>query len=391
MRVGIFTDNDFEKVNGVTTTLNAVLRHAPADMGVRVYTADSRGANTPQYLSLRSPGLPLPFYREMRLYFPRIAEYIRRAKDDRLDVVHMTTPGPIGLAAMRVARVLNLPMVGTFHTDLAAYASILSGRPWLGTLMREYMRWPYGRCERVLVPSTATKALLVGATGDPDRIGIWTRGVDTDFFSPHKRSEALRRSWKVSDTRPAILYVGRLSREKGLSMFPALQQMLRGLGIPHRFVLAGQGPMRPELEARLDNAVFTGVLGREDVATAFASADVFLFPSRTDTAGNVVLEAQACGLPVMVSDAGGPQENMLGGVTGIVVGGTQIDAWSLALTKLLRDKARRGRMAVAARQYSLTRRWDTALAPLFDTYHELALARASTMTHLVPMARGSVS
>jgi glycosyltransferase involved in cell wall biosynthesis len=268
-------------------------------------------------------------------------------------------------------------MVGTFHTDLAAYTTILSGWRSLGTLMREYMRWPYGRCDQVLVPSEATRRLLVGARGNPQRICVWTRGVDADAFSPSLRSESLRREWGVSDDRPAVLYVGRISREKGLGHLPALQRLLQEAGVPHRFVLAGQGPMLSELQATLTDAVFTGSLNRRDVAVAFASADVFLFPSRTDTAGNVVLEAQASGLPVMVSDEGGPQENMRHGKTGFVISGTQSAAWVYTLGRLLRDKALRTRMATEAREYALTRRWEVALRPLYRSYHDVLVARAA--------------
>ena len=222
-------------------------------------------------------------------------------------------------------------MVGSFHTDLAAYATMLSGSPALGTLMRGFLRWPYGRCGRVLVPSESTRRLLVGANSDPGRIDNWVRGVDCDAFSPDRRSRQLREEWGVDDHRPAILYVGRVSREKGLDLLPALQVRLHALGVDHRFVIAGDGPMLGELRAGLEDAVFTGALSRPEVARAFGSADVFVFPSRTDTAGNMVLEAQASGLPVLVSDAGGPKENMVPGQTGIVVSGTDPVQWAAAL------------------------------------------------------------
>lgn len=385
MRVAIFTDNDFQKVNGVTTTLSAVLRYAPPSMALRIYTADATGADRPDYLALKSVGMPIPFYREMRMYLPRLAEYRRRLVADRIDLVHLTTPGPIGLVAMHLARALGLPMVGTFHTDLAAYTQILSGSKALGTLMRRFLRWPYGRCDRVLVPSEATRQLLIGDRGIADRIGIWTRGVDTNAFSPARRSAALRAAWGVSHERPAVLYVGRVSREKGLDALPALQRRLQEHGTPHRFIIVGQGPMLDELRCTLNDAVFTGTLDRQAVATAFASADVFLFPSRTDTAGNVVLEAQASGLPVIVSDAGGPQEHMVDGVTGWVIGGVSTGAWAGRLTRLLRAPARRARMSAEARTYACGRRWETALEPLYRTYRDVLVAHRRDVGTLVSM------
>jgi len=385
VRVAIFTDNDFRKVNGVTTTLAAVLRHAPPSCALRVYTADDEGAERSDYVSLPSHGIPIPFYREMKVYLPRVSEYRARLIEDRVDLVHLTTPGPVGLVGMRLARELGLPLVGTFHTDLAAYARMLSGWRVCGTLMRRFMRWPYGRCARVLVPSEATRQLLLEAGAEADRVAIWSRGVDAEAFAPVRRSEALRRSWQVSAGRPAILYVGRVSREKGLEALPEISAQLEQRGLPHRLVVAGGGPLLSTLRRQLPTAVFTGSLDREAVATVFASADMFLFPSRTDTAGNVVLEAQASGLPVLVSDAGGPREHMVDGRTGFVVSGQEPSAWVDVLERLLRDEVGRTRMARQARQYAAARSWESALEPLFRTYREVLVAHSRrAMPRLTP-------
>jgi glycosyltransferase involved in cell wall biosynthesis len=371
VNVAIFTDNDFDKVNGVTTTLTAALRHAPADMRIRVYTAAALGVDEPHYLAVPSVGMPIPFYGEMRMYVPRIFLYLRTARKDAIDVVHLTTPGPVGLAAMYVASRMRLPMVGSFHTDLAAYTAMLSGSPRLGALMREFMRWPYGRCARVLVPSAHTRDLLIGAKGNPRRIHVWPRGVDTMLFSPSRRSNALRDQWHVSDKRPAILFVGRLSREKGLDVLHPLQRRLHALGVEHQLVLVGDGPMAGELERLLPEAVFMGMQSRVEVAEAFASADLFLFPSRTDTAGNVVLEAQASGLPVVVSGEGGPRENIVDGLTGVVCKDNSVSAWAASVVAVLRPSAHRAAMASAARTYALRRRWEHALQPLYGAYREV--------------------
>lgn len=372
MRVAIFTDNDFDKVNGVTTALTAVLRHAPRGILPRIYTAADLHCDQPDYLSLRSLGVGIPFYREMKMYVPRWRQYLRRVRQDRVDVLHLTTPGPMGLTALWVAAQTGLPMVGSFHTDLAAYTELLSGSPRLGQWMREYMRWLYGRCQRVLVPSDATRALLVAAKSPADRLDLWTRGVDTNLFSPSRRSARLRRDWHASDRRPALLYVGRLSREKGLDLMPGLSQGLRVLGLDHQLVFTGDGPMYRELRQRCPDAMFTGALGREAVAEVFASADVFVFPSCTDTAGNVVLEAQASGLPVVVSAVGGPRENMQPGRTGLVCNEQATAAWVGAVASLLGSASVRDAMGRAARHYAQSRRWDVALEPLYRAYRDVA-------------------
>lgn len=371
MNVAIFTDNDFAKVNGVTTSLRAAVRHAPADIHARVYTASDLPEDRDDYFSTAAPGMRMPFYGDMRMYLPSFRTLLRRVRQDRIDLLHFTTPGPVGLAALFVAWRTGLRMVGSFHTDLAAYTERLSGSPRLGALMREYLRWPYGRCERVFVPSDSTRQLLVAGRINPSRIHLWTRGVDTELFTPRKRSAALRERWRVCDRRPAVIYAGRLSQEKGLHLLRGVASALHRRGAEHRLVLVGDGPYRRELQAELPDAIFTGTLAPRDVAVALASADVFLFPSDTDSAGNVVLEAQASGLPTIVSDRGGPHEYIRPGVTGVVCEGGDAEAFGHAAAQLLRDRGRRAAMGEAARRHAGTLGWDAALAPLYRAYLEI--------------------
>ena len=315
----------------------------------------------------------IPFYREMKVYLPRFRKLCVEARADRIDLIHLTTPGPLGFAALYAAARLALPLVGSYHTDLGSYLRMLSGSRRLERWLRSYMRWMYGRCERIFVPSDAAGAMLVEDGIDRARIGMWVRGVDTAIFSPRQRSPELRASWKVGRGGLVLAYVGRISREKGLSMLPDIEWRLRAAGVEHRWVIVGDGPYRRELERRLDNAVFLGTLSHADVARPLASADVFVFPSCTDTAGNVVLEAQACGLPVLVADRGGPRENMLPDESGVVCRGGQAEDFTDALFGLACNPARRRAMADAARRYALSRRWEQALAPLYDAYRSAAL------------------
>lgn len=375
MRVAVFTDNDFDKVNGVTTALTALLRWAPSDVSPRIYTAATLPVDQPDYLALAAASVPIPFYTEMKMYWPSWRELARRSQADGVEVIHLTTPGPVGLSALWVAQRTGLPLVGSFHTDLEAYTTALSGSSRLGRWMGLYLRWLYAHCRTILVPSEATRAMLVARGVPGDRLVVWPRGVDTQLFRPERRSDRLREQWRADERRPALLYVGRLSREKGLLRLPRLSEALHHAGLEHRLVFAGDGPLRRELEAECPDAVFLGSLSREDVAAAFASADLFVFPSETDTAGNVVLEAQAAGLPVVVSGRGGPRENLMVNTTGFIC--EQPASWMMAVGSLLRDGQRRREMAGAARAYARCRRWEVALAPLFDSYRQAAGASAA--------------
>jgi glycosyltransferase involved in cell wall biosynthesis len=316
----------------------------------------------------------LPFSGDMRIYLPSFRALRRQVRSDRIDLLHVTTPGPVGLAALFIAWRTGLRMVGSFHTDLAACTERLSGSPRLGALMREYLRWPYGRCERVFVPSESTRQLLVAGRFDPSRIHLWTRGVDTELFAPQKRSALLREHWRVCDKRPAVIYAGRLSNEKGLDLLRGVTSAMHRRGVEHRLVLVGDGPYRRELQAQLPDAIFTGALASRHVAAALASGDAFLFPSETDLAGDVVLEAQACGLPAIVSDRGGPREYIQPGVTGIVCAAGNAEAFGHATAQLLHNRTGRRAMAEAARRHACTLSWDAALAPLYRAYLEMGMS-----------------
>jgi glycosyltransferase involved in cell wall biosynthesis len=205
----------------------------------------------------------------------------------------------------------------------------------------------------VLAPSEATRQTLIRGRIDPSKIGIWRRGVSTERFTPAKRSAELRRGWGVTDGQLALLYVGRVSKEKGLDLLAPLSERLRRLRIAHRLIVVGDGPMRRDLMDRCEGASFLGTLSPEGVAAAMASSDVFVFPSRTDTAGNVVLEAQASGLPVLVTDEGGPCENITDTVTGFVC--PDLRAFTRRIGELAWNPERLAPMRRAARLYALDR------------------------------------
>jgi glycosyltransferase involved in cell wall biosynthesis len=379
-RVAVFTDNDFSKVNGVTTTLKALLRYAPADVQPRIYTLSDIGTEAGDYLALRAWGMPIPYYTEMSIYAPRVAAFRRHLRHDRIDLVHLTTPGPVGVTARHLASRASLGLVGSFHTHLADYARLLSGSEVAATVMRHYLRWVYRTCATVMVPSEDAGRRLIDDGWRADRLMPWTRGVDVRTFRPTRRSAMLREHWRVCERRPALLYVGRVSREKDLAMLPSLLSALHARQCPCRLIVVGGGPMLPELRAACGDAVFTGTLTHDDVAVAMASADLFVFPSTTDTAGNVVLEAQASGLPVVVSDRGGPQENMVDGETGMVCRGGDPSSFAVAVQSLT-DPARRLSFGTAARRYTESRSWEASLRPVYALYraaHRRAAAPRSS-------------
>ncbi|ODS52647.1 MAG: hypothetical protein ABS36_16500 [Acidobacteria bacterium SCN 69-37] len=375
MRVAVFTDNDFDKINGVTTTWRAVLEEMRTPGSVRIFTAAETDVEAPDYFATASFGVGLPWYREMRAYWPRVRRMLRQLDADRISVVHLATPGPVGLAGRWIAARRRLPVVGSYHTELGEYVRVLSGSPRLGTAFDAYMRWFYRPCASLLVPSVATAERLAAFDYAPD-LRLWPRGVNGERFSPARRSDSWRRTWRVDDRRPAILYAGRLSAEKGLRVIGDVQRLLHRHAVDHRMIFVGDGPLDLELRRLVPGAVFTGALPHDQVAIAMASADLFLFPSATDTFGNVVLEAQASGLPVVVSDRGGPCQQMRPGVTGTVCPAGDATAFAGAVLELVRDPSRRRAVAAAARDYAVGRSWAAATAPLRAAWADAQTAAA---------------
>ena len=375
-RVAIFTDNDFEKVNGVTTTLKAVLRCAPPDVVARLYTMSDREVTTREYRAHRSVGVGLPRYPEMRIHWPRLSALSRAFWRDGADVAHITTPGPVGLAARYLARRHRRPMIGSFHTNLGDYARALGRGGALGRVvgrgLDDYMRWLYRACDRVLVPSHETRMDLIDQGYAPQQLAVWTRGVDAEQFSPARRSRSRRASWGVSDDVPVLLYAGRLSREKRLDRLVELVAALGVRDVRYRLVIAGDGPMRSELRLRLPHAHFCGAVAHDEMGSLMASADVFVFPSDTDTFGNVVLEAQASGLPAVVSSEGGPRGAIVDGVSGFVCIDGQVRQFALHVSRLLEDASLRRQCAIEARRQAQQRDWSEALAPLYQHWRESA-------------------
>ena len=257
---------------------------------------------------------------------------------------------------------------------------MFSGSAQLGTLLDQYMRWLYGSCRTVLVPSAATRDALVTRGHRANRLRVWPRGVDVSTFSPDRRSEELRDRWRAGDDRPVVMYVGRLSREKGLDLLRPLTHELAARGVAHRLVVVGDGPMADELKRACPDAVFLGQIPHDAVATAMASADMLLFPSTTDTFGNVVLEAQASGLPTLVTDIGGPQEHVAHGRTGFICRAGTASEFAVRIETLVNRPGLRAEMGAAARWHARGRDWPTALAPLFAAWREAAASAQAPRT-----------
>ncbi|MDQ6765426.1 MAG: glycosyltransferase family 1 protein, partial [Verrucomicrobiota bacterium] len=364
-----FTDT-LEDVNGVSTTIRKMAA-AAVEAGEELVVVTSRG-------ELNIDGIPiknfrpigefeLPEYELQKLSFPPILQMLDYVQREQFTEIIISTPGPIGLTGLLAAKMLNLRTSGIYHTDFPEYIRILTEDRFLESLAWTYMRWFYGQQDTVFVNSEQYRRNWIDRGIEPTKLEILPRGLDTELFQPSRRDPKFWERFGVSGDQVRLLYVGRISKEKDLDVLAAAYQRLREADLPVKLLMVGDGPYVKTFGELVPDAVFTGYLGGDELARAYASADIFVFPSTTDTFGNVIIEAQASGLPVVVSDIGGPKELVEDGVSGFVTKAHDAAEFARATTELVRDKALRVRMGACARERVVNRSWPEAFRKFWAT------------------------
>ncbi|MEJ7797748.1 MAG: glycosyltransferase [Solirubrobacteraceae bacterium] len=345
-------------MHGVTHTLDELRERGVPGFEVEVVGTD---ANVDRRLSAVAE-VEIPFYAGLRVGVPSLPAIVETLAEGRYDLVHLCSPGPSGAAAGVIARVMGLPVLGSYHTELAAYAGLRSQDPMLEVAARMAIAAFYGQCRRVLSPSPASDEVLREMGVADERIGRWDRGVDLGRFSPERRVEGLLRG------EITVLYAGRLTREKGADLLADAFLAARERDPRLHLALAGGGPEEDMLRERLgEHATFLGWLEGDELARAYASADIFLFASRTDTFGQVLLEAQASGLPVVAVGEGGPTSIVTDGATGRLCP-ADMGELAAAVCELAAAPLQRERLARTALEAVRRRTWERSLQRLADGY-----------------------
>jgi phosphatidylinositol alpha 1,6-mannosyltransferase len=363
MRVALVCETFLPDVNGVTTTLCRLLEHLQRSGHTALLFAP-QGAPAEYAGAQIVPlgGMPLPMYPELKLTPPQPG-ITARLRAFRPDLVHLVGPAVAGAVVPFVARSLRLPIIGSYHTDFGAYSRHY-GFGFMQGGVNAWLRWIHNRCQITLCPSTYTLRSL--RQFGFRRLRIWGRGVDTERFHPRHRSLAWREQLGARPDETLLLYVGRLAAEKRVELLP---EALRGL--PNtRMVFVGDGPFRPELERRCAGlpVSFTGFLKGQELATAYASADAFVFPSDTDTFGQVIQEAMASGLPVVGARSGGTLDLVRDGQTGLhFTPGVATDLRA-RLRALVADPAARAELGRAGRAVAEGRAWPHVMGELMGHY-----------------------
>ncbi len=377
LRVVLVTGSYNYIKDGVALTLNRLVAYLESqNVEVLVFAPVAKvPALAHSGTLLPVPSVPVPLRPEYRiaLCLPKAAR--QRMREFAPDIVHIAVPDILGFCALKFAQKEKWNIVASYHTRYETYLQHYGLNVLTGLLAR-YLRNFYLACREIYVPSDSMADVLKA-----DGIGNirpWTRGVDIVRFKPENRSQLWRENFGIGVNELVILFASRFVREKRLATLVEMFRILETRGIAHRAVLVGDGPEGENLKRQFPQGIFTGFLHGDELATAYASSDTFVFPSDTETFGNVTLEAMASGLPCVCADATGSRSLVAPGVTGFLAPADDARAFADHIEKLANDSALLRRMGRAARERSLSFGWDETMQRILGYYEEIAASGPQT-------------
>ncbi len=373
MKIAIFTDAFMPQISGVTITLNKFIEYMEQrGIKYRIFTLAYKGTKSSRKIK-RFNSFKFILYPQVNLPIPNYF-YIKRVLDKfKPDIIHLVTEFNLGVCGLRYAKINNIPVVSFYETNIPQYLKYYHLKP-LENKSWQYLKWFHTRCDKNYCPSMTTLKMLK-AKGLKN-VEKWHRGVETDKFSPDKRDESLRKSLGA-EGRILFLYAGRVSVEKDLYI---MMEMAKRLNVKYRdkinFVVVGDGPYLKKLKKEAPpNVTFTGFVDNELLLKFYASADIFIQPSPTETLGFVVLEAMASGLPLIGCFEGGIAENLIDGYNGIACREKNIDDFFHAAQRLINDEQFRKTLAENARKYVLKKDVNNAFDDLIESFASVIKAK----------------
>ncbi len=364
MRIAVFADTVYPQINGVSQVLSKYVEYMD-DQGIEyaLFVPEKRMASDKNNV-FHFGGLRFFLYPEVCLALPgytRISHFLDRFQPD---IIHLVTPFSLGLAGMKYARKHGIPMVSSYHTNFDQYLYYY-GLPFLQKSVKKYLKWFHSSTQITFCPSRASLLQLSHlGINNPE---LCPNGVDIEKFSPQYRSALTRQALLAGKEKPILLYVGRIAPEKNLEILMKAVQILNDMEASFQMVVVGDGPSRKKWESMgIDNVVFPGYKTGENLLEIYASADIFVFPSTTETFGIVILEAMSSGLPVVAPRAGGVRDNLIDMYNGLSVRPGDSCDMAYAINRLLQDSNLRAELAANAIDYVLSKTWPEIFAKFFS-------------------------
>ncbi len=370
-RIAIFTGNYNHIRDGVSNTLNRLVAH----LEKRGYTVLVFGPWVPEPAMTHEGtfvpvySIPAPGRTEYRITMGFPLTEKQRLRDFNPDLIHIATPDLLGYRALRFAMKNDIPVVSSYHTRFSSYLKYY-GIGYLERPLWKYLHWFYQNCKHLYVPSPSAIQEL-RSEGVKCELKLWTRGVDTSLFNPGQRDDAWRKSLGFTENDLVVVFVSRLVWEKNLEMVEKVFTSIRKSKPDVRTMVVGDGPAREALGDRLPDTVFTGYLIGRNLARAYASGDIFFFPSDTESFGNVTLEAMSSGLPAVVAKAAGNVSLVEQGTNGYLVDATDQNAFTSSLLEIINSSEMRNKMATMSRKKAQSYEWERIMDQLISYYDEL--------------------
>lgn len=381
-RIALFTDILKENFDGVTYTLYNLIERIPKDKFEFIFITPyppSPEVKFP-YPVIVCRYIPMPLYKEYLLAFPYFDKNLKKTLGEfKPDLIHFTTPSFLGRYALRYGQKHNIPVVSTYHTHFPMYIDYyFKNLPflwWFSWVAKKFLvpmilRFSYNNCARVYVPTKPVLDDLAEVGIEPQRLTIWARGIDMSKYNARKRDKNFIDTMCGKNT-VRILFVSRLFWIKEIRTIVRIFRQLTKSYPNTRMIITGDGPQRKWMEKRMPGAVFTGKLLHEQLERIYASSDIFLFPSITETFGNVVLEALASGLPVVAAARGGPVGILREGETGFLVEPKNVDEFCDKLGYLIDNPDVMEKMSRSATEYARTQKWEILCREMFDSYENI--------------------
>lgn len=390
MRLALFTDTYVPDVNGVARTLKRWIDYLKRQGIESMVFAPDSPEDPHEYRSLNSverfASMPFLLYPECRLALPNPLHIRRALQQFKPTLIHVATPFNLGLCGIHYARKHDIPLIASYHTNFDQYLPFYNLQ-WMAKLLWAYLEWFHRDCGTIFVPSKSTYSDLTRRGWNTERMEIWSRGIDTSAYHPEVNRDEFLAGHEIGNDKFIVLYVGRLAPEKSVeTAIEAFASFQRSVCPESVMVLAGDGPsmemLRKKCQDEQADARFIGFTTLPELQRWYAAADVFLFPSPTETFGNVVLEAMACGTPVICADKGGVADTVEHGVNGLRCS-PHTQEFADALELLYRNENVRRSMAAKGRAYSLKQSWDTIFEKLLKVCEQQISSTDSPIRHII--------
>lgn len=369
MRIVYFTDTYYPEINGVANTLSRLHQYLD-QQGIDhlFFVPEYRPEDETTEDIRRFKGIQVPFSPNSRLAIPNYRQMKEEVEKFKPDLIHVVTEFTIGNTGLKIAGELNIPLVTSYHTNIEQYLEFFHAK-FLEKTVRHYFKNFHSQAERTFCPSWQTYYQLKDQ--GYKNLALWSRGVDTELYSPQKRTGIWRRQF--GENKHLCLYVGRLSFEKGLDVYlKAIREVNRKYHEKVMFLFAGDGPFREEMEScGIDNVKLIGFVRGEMLAQLYADSDLFVFPSGTETFGNVLLEAMASGCPCICTDSGGVTDFSKNRENAWVVPYRDSQALAEGIQKIIEEPLLRQRLSLGALQTARERSWDGVMETLLSAYQEV--------------------